>query len=253
MARIVAYEKGFFMDKLIITGHTRGLGRALAELYLRRGWRVLGLARGEAALRPSENLHQVSIDLADGAALAARLSDGLLWDFLAGAGKILLINNAAAVSPNAVSGRQRPSEILSAVSLNVAAPLLLANAVLAARPALVPLDILHIGSGAGRKSYAGWSVYGASKAALDHHARCLAAEHHENVRAACLAPGVVDTDMQAQIRASDAAAFPLKGRFVSLKNEGGLQTAADTAAKIAAYVESERFGTEAAADIRDFW
>lgn len=241
------------MDKLIITGHTRGLGRALAELYLRRGWRVLGLARGEAALRPSENLHQVSIDLADGAALAARLSDGLLWDFLADAGKILLINNAAAVSPNAVSGRQRPSEILSAVSLNVAAPLLLANAVLAARPALVPLDILHIGSGAGRKSYAGWSVYGASKAALDHHARCLAAEHHENVRAACLAPGVVDTDMQAQIRASDAAAFPLHARFVSLKNEGGLQTAADTAAKIAAYVESERFGTEAAADIRDFW
>ena len=240
------------MDKLIITGHTRGLGRALAELYLRRGWRVLGLARGAADI-VSPNLRQVQIDLADGAALAAWLSDGLLRGFLADADNILLVNNAGTVSPNAVSGRQRPSEILSAVSLNVAAPLLLANAVLAARPALVPLDILHIGSGAGRKSYAGWSVYGASKAALDHHARCLAAEHHENVRAACLAPGVVDTDMQAQIRASDAAAFPLKGRFVSLKNEGGLQTAADTAAKIAAYVESERFGTEAAADIRDFW
>ncbi len=240
------------MDKLIITGHTRGLGQALAELYLRRGWRVLGLARGVADM-VSPNLRQVQIDLADGAALAAWLSDGLLRGFLADADNILLVNNAGTVSPNAVSGRQRPSEILSAVSLNVAAPLLLANAVLAARPALVPLDILHIGSGAGRKSYAGWSVYGASKAALDHHARCLAAEHHENVRAACLAPGVVDTDMQAQIRASDAAAFPLKGRFVSLKNEGGLQTAADTAAKIAAYVESERFGTEAAADIRDFW
>lgn len=240
------------MDKLIITGHTRGLGRALAELYLRRGWRVLGLARGAADI-VSPNLRQVQIDLADGAALAAWLSDGLLRVFLADADNILLVNNAGTVSPNAVSGRQRPSEILSAVSLNVAAPLLLANAVLAARPALVPLDILHIGSGAGRKSYAGWSVYGASKAALDHHVRCLAAEHHENVRAACLAPGVVDTDMQAQIRASDAAAFPLKGRFVSLKNEGGLQTAADTAAKIAAYVESERFGTEAAADIRDFW
>lgn len=240
------------MDKLIITGHTRGLGRALAELYLRRGWRVLGLARGAADM-VSPNLRQMQIDLADGAALAAWLSDGLLRGFLADADNILLVNNAGTVSPNAVSGRQRPSEILSAVSLNVAAPLLLANAVLAARPALVPLDILHIGSGAGRKSYAGWSVYGASKAALDHHARCLAAEHHENVRAACLAPGVVDTDMQAQIRASDAAAFPLKGRFVSLKNEGGLQTAADTAAKIAAYVESERFGTEAAADIRDFW
>ena len=112
------------MDKLIITGHTRGLGRALAELYLRRGWRVLGLARGAADM-VSPNLRQVQIDLADGAALAAWLSDGLLRGFLADADNILLVNNAGTVSPNAVSGRQRPSEILSAVSLNVAAPLLL--------------------------------------------------------------------------------------------------------------------------------
>ncbi|MGF6147712.1 Benzil reductase [Kingella potus] len=239
------------MRKLIITGHTRGLGAALAQLYLRQGRQVLGLARGGAAWRPSENLRQVKIDLSDGAALSALLSDGLLRDFLAGAEDILLINNAAAVSPNALLGRQRPSEILASVSLNIAAPLLLANAVLAARPAGVPLDILHIGSGAGRKSYAGWSVYGATKAALDHHARCMAAEGHAKLRAVCLAPGIVDTDMQAQIRASDAAAFPLHAHFVSLKNQNSLQTAQETAAKIAAYIESPHFGKDAAADIRD--
>lgn len=239
------------MDKLIITGHTRGLGRALAELYLQRGWQVLGLARGRADM-VSPKLRQVRIDLADGAALAAWLSSGLLRDFLADAGSILLANNAGTVSPNALLGRQRPSETLSAVALNVTAPLLLANAALAARPARVPLDILHIGSGAGRKNYPGWSVYGATKAALDHHARCVAAEGHENVRIACLAPGVVDTAMQGEIRAADEADFPMRPRFAALKEDGGLQSAEETAAKIAAYVESARFGEEAAADIRDF-
>ncbi|MFH6973584.1 SDR family NAD(P)-dependent oxidoreductase [Neisseria sp. 23W00296] len=240
------------MKKLIITGHTRGLGRALAELYLQRGWQVLGLARGRADM-VSPKLRQVRIDLADGAALAAWLSSGLLRDFLADAGSILLANNAGTVSPNALLGRQRPSETLSAVALNVTAPLLLANAALAARPARVPLDILHIGSGAGRKNYPGWSVYGATKAALDHHARCVAAEGHENVRIACLAPGVVDTAMQGEIRAADEADFPMRPRFAALKEDGGLQSAEETAAKIAAYVESARFGEEAAADIRDFW
>ena len=240
------------MKKLIITGHTRGLGRALAELYLRRGWQVLGLARGRADM-VSPKLRQVRIDLADGAALAAWLSSGLLRDFLADAGSILLANNAGTVSPNALLGRQRPSEILSAVALNVSASLLLANAVLAARPARVPLDILHIGSGAGRKNYPGWGVYGATKAALDHHARCVAAEGHENVRITCLAPGVVDTAMQGEIRAADEADFPMRPRFAALKEGGGLQSAEETAAKIAAYVESARFGEEAAADIRDFW
>ena len=241
------------MRKAVISGHSRGLGYALAEHYLRAGWAVFGLARGRADLRPSENLFQAELDLSDAGLLAQKLSDGLLADFIRDADELLLINNAGTTAPNALLGRQGPSEIVRAVALNVTAPLLLSDYLLSARPDGVHLKIVHIGSGAGRREYAGWSVYGASKAALDHHARCLAAEHHENVRAACLAPGVVDTDMQAQIRASDAAAFPLKGRFVSLKNEGGLQTAADTAAKIAAYVESERFGTEAAADIRDFW
>lgn len=92
------------MKKLIITGHTRGLGRALAELYLQRGWQVLGLARGRADM-VSPKLRQVRIDLADGAVLAAWLSSGLLRDFLADAGSILLANNAGTVSPNAQIGR----------------------------------------------------------------------------------------------------------------------------------------------------
>ena len=154
------------MRKAVISGHSRGLGYALAEYYLRAGWAVFGLARGRADLRPSENLFQAELDLSDAGLLAQKLSDGLLADFIRDADELLLINNAGTTAPNALLGRQGPSEIVRAVALNVTAPLLLSDYLLSARPDGVHLKIVHIGSGAGRREYAGWSVYGVGKAAF---------------------------------------------------------------------------------------
>ena len=58
------------MRKAVISGHSRGLGYALAEHYLRAGWAVFGLARRRADLRPSENLFQAELDLSDAGLLA---------------------------------------------------------------------------------------------------------------------------------------------------------------------------------------
>ena len=122
---------------------------------------------------------------------------------------------------------------------------------MSARPDGVHLKIVHIGSGAGRREYAGWSVYGAGKAALDRHALCAAAEGHPAFSIACIAPGVVDTEMQREIRNADCRDFPLQPRFRALKDGAKLQTAADTAAKIAAMIEAEDFGGKPLADVRD--
>ena len=235
------------MRKAVISGHSRGLGYALAEHYLRAGWAVFGLARGRADLRPSENLFQAELDLSDAGLLAQKLSDGLLADFIRDADELLLINNAGTTAPNALLGRQGPSEIVRAVALNVTAPLLLSDYLLSARPDGVHLKIVHIGSG----EYAGWSVYGAGKAALDRHALCAAAEGHPAFSIACIAPGVVDTEMQREIRNADCRDFPLQPRFRALKDGAKLQTAADTAAKIAAMIEAEDFGCKPLADVRD--
>ena len=216
------------MRKAVISGHSRGLGYALAEHYLRAGWAVFGLARGRADLRPSENLFQAELDLSDAGLLAQKLSDGLLADFIRDADELLLINNAGTTAPNALLGRQ-----------------------LSARPDGVHLKIVHIGSGAGRREYAGWSVYGAGKAALDRHALCAAAEGHPAFSIACIAPGVVDTEMQREIRNADCRDFPLQPRFRALKDDAKLQSAADTAAKIAAMIEAEDFGSKPLADVRD--
>mgnify|MGYP003609676645 FL=1 len=238
------------MNKLIITGHSQGLGKALAEYYLQQGWQVLAISRREWPQAP-EHLQQCVLDLADSHRLQQVLSGGILADFLSGADQWLLINNAAQVAPNALAGKAGLPPIASAVSLNILAPLLLCEEAIRAAPPAGLGGIVHISSGAGRKAYPGWSVYGASKAALDHHALCLAAEQHPNLRVASIAPGVVDTAMQAEIRQSAEQDFPLLPRFKALKNEGGLSSPQAAAAAIARFLASPLFGKQVIADIRD--
>ena len=238
--------------KLIISGHSNGLGRALAEYYLRQGDAVLGLSRRQVAVEPSEKLQQHIIDLSDSAAVAALLSDGLIADFMHAADEVVLINNAGTVQPSAMLGRQNDAEIIASAALNITAPLLLANEACRQKPANAALKIVHISSGAGRNAYPGWSVYGAGKAALDHHARCVAAEQLSGVRIASIAPGVIDTGMQAQIRATDTADFPMLARFQDLKAQGGLSSAEEIAAHIAAMIADRNFGKAIVQDVRDW-
>ena len=239
------------MNKLIITGHSQGLGKALAEYYLQQGWQVLAISRREWPQAP-EHLQQCVLDLADSHRLQQVLSGGILADFLSGADQWLLINNAAQVAPNALAGKAGLPPIASAVSLNILAPLLLCEEAIRAAPPAGLGGIVHISSGAGRKAYPGWSVYGAGKAALDHHARCVAAEQLSGVRIASIAPGVIDTGMQAQIRASDTADFPMLARFQDLKAQGGLSSAEEIAAHIAAMIADRNFGKAIVQDVRDW-
>ncbi|MGQ3198153.1 MAG: SDR family NAD(P)-dependent oxidoreductase, partial [Hydrogenophaga sp.] len=66
-----------------------------------------------------------------------------------------------------------------------------------------------------------------------------------------LAPGVIDTDMQSQLRAGDSAAFPDLERFVELKRQGQLTSPAEAAARVLAWLERPDFGTQPVADVRD--
>jgi len=243
--------------KAIVTGHSRGLGAAIAAELLAHGIAVLGVARGGnatlAAAYPQLLVEQ-ALDLADGVAVAAWLDGGLgnsLWrDFAATADTLLLVNNAGMLQPVGPLAAQAPGEVLRAVSLNVGLPLALSSAAAAVR-ATRPLRVLHVSSGAARSAYAGWGVYGATKAALDQHARAVALDGSPGVKICSLAPGVIDTDMQAEIRAGSAALFPATERFKDLKTDGNLSTPAATAAKMVNYLLADGFGEEPVADLRD--
>lgn len=240
--------------KAILTGHSRGLGAAIAEALLARGIAVLALSRTRnagLAERFPGRLEQVEIDLSDAAALAAWIDSGPLRAFLSDCGAALLINNAGLLQPVGPVGGLGAAAIARAVSLNVAAPLMLADAFVAATGAAADRRILHVSSGAARSPYAGWCVYCATKAALDHHARAVALDQVPALRICSLAPGVVDTDMQAEIRAGSAERFPLHDRFVALHSQGQLSKPEDTARGLVDYLLSDQFGTLATTDLRD--
>lgn len=242
------------MMKAILTGHTRGLGASIAANLLSRKIPVLGLARTrnlELAKRHPTALEQVELDLSDSASLIRWLGGDALRAFLSGSKTVLLINNAGLLQPVGPIDTQDASAIARAVNVNVAAPLMLAAAVAAASRDASDRRILHVSSGAGRNAYPGWSVYCATKAAVDHHARAVALDQTPGLRICALAPGVVDTDMQAEIRATALERFPLRERFEALKQGGHLMSPDECARRLVDYLLSGKFGEVPVADLRD--
>jgi benzil reductase ((S)-benzoin forming) len=241
------------MMKAILTGHTRGLGAAIAASLLSRKIPVLGLSRtrnAELEKRFPTLLEQFELDWSDSTVAARWLGGGTLRQFLSGCKTVLLINNAGTVQPIGPVGTQEVAAISRAVNLNVAAPLMLTSAVAAASSGASDRRILHISSGAGSNAYPGWSVYCATKAAVDHHARAVAMDQTPALRISALAPGVVDTDMQAEIRAAALDKFPLRERFEALKQNGQLSSPGECAERVVEYLLSEKFGQVPVADLR---
>ncbi|SUY27978.1 Benzil reductase [Burkholderia oklahomensis] len=240
--------------RAIVTGHTRGLGAALAVNLLQRDIAVLGLSRSRhpsLGAQADDRFVETELDLSEPARVEAWLDGDALGDFVAGASSVLLFNNAGTVEPIGPLDTQDAAAIARAVGLNVATPLMLASAIAKIASETVERRIVHLSSGAARNAYAGWSVYCATKAALDHHARAVAADANRALRICSVAPGVVDTGMQATIRATSRDRFPSRERFEQLKSSGALATPDDAARQLVDYALSDDFGNAPTADLRD--
>jgi len=240
----------------IITGASRGLGLAMAGQRLACGHRVLAIARRtpELAAAPGMLIHW-PLDLADPAPVADRLAAWLSAQERSQIESVTLINNAGVVSPPApLSGGSGP-ELSRVLRVGLEAPLLLTAAFLRATQAWsVPRKVLLISSGLGRRAMAGSAGYCAAKAGLDHLARAVALEEAarpHGARIVSLAPGVIDTDMQQQLRDADPALFAERERFVALKAAGQLDTPAEAAAKVLRVLDRADFGRQPVADVRE--
>ncbi|MDY0072171.1 MAG: SDR family oxidoreductase [Thauera sp.] len=241
------------MRKAIVSGHSRGLGAALSRALVAAGFEVLGLSRQSSATLAAacgDKLQQCELDLADSNSLLHWLESETLARWCAGAELAVLVNNAGTVQPMGLLGTLDAATQAQAIALNVSAPLLLSDAFCRWTASCPDRRIVHISSGAGRQPYAGWSTYCTTKAALDHHARTVAVEAHPGLRIASLAPGIVDTDMQGEIRATSAEHFPLRGRFVALHRDGALSSPAASAAQVLAKLLAADFGENVIADVR---
>jgi NAD(P)-dependent dehydrogenase (short-subunit alcohol dehydrogenase family) len=237
----------------IVTGHTRGLGEAIARTLLARRIRVLGIARHEhpeLGRDHGDDLVQVQLDLSDGPAMLEWLDGDTLRRFVEGSATALLVNNAGLLQPIGPLDAQAPAAVMRAATVNVAAVLALSAAFASATDAVGDRRILHISSGAAGNPYAGWSVYCASKAALDQHARAVALDRSPRLRIASVAPGVIDTDMQAEIRATSEDRFPDRHRFDAMKREGRLVAPDRAAGALVDVLLSPSFGEPTVTDLR---
>ena len=245
----------------IVTGHSRGLGAALAEALLQRGYRVLGISRrahaelGSRGMREGAHLEEWAADLASPGPVAERLERWLAGLDAASFESATLINNAAMLTPPGPIDRRTVQEIADGVRVGLEAPLLLAAAFLrATRDWRGPRRVLNISSGLGRRGMAAQAIYCAIKAGLDNASRAMAldeAARPKGARIVSLAPGVIDTDMQTQIRRADPDGFPDQGAFIGMKTGGQLASPADAAARVLAYLARDDFGANPVADIRD--
>jgi benzil reductase ((S)-benzoin forming) len=137
----------------------------------------------------------------------------------------IFIHNAGTITPIGPAAGTDPDAYTRAVLLNSAAPQVLGAAFLRASAHLTcERHLILLSSGAAKTAYAGWSSYNAGKAAVEHWVRTVGQEQPANSHVIAVAPGVVDTAMQSEIRAMDEADFPSVERFHELKRSGSLTT-----------------------------
>lgn len=218
------------MRLAIVSGGSKGLGAAVCAQYRALGYDTIEFSR--AAPHP----WSVRLDMGDPGAMVPALDAALAplaartWD------EIVVVGNAAAIGPIGPAARQPAADIVRHLDTNVASGILfLARIVAAFRDHACRKVIVNVSSGAATKGYAGWSLYCASKAALEHFVRAFAAEEALAAHpflALSFSPGVMDTGMQAEIRAAGEADFPDVARFVGLKDSGALRPADAVAAAL---------------------
>jgi NAD(P)-dependent dehydrogenase (short-subunit alcohol dehydrogenase family) len=221
----------------------------------------MGIARhadaglGTTAAACGASLEQWSADLAAPQPVAERLRawlgalDGASFD------TVTLINNAAALSDPKPLADSDLAATATALRVGLEATVLLTAAFLHATGSWPGARrVLNISSGLGRRAMAGSATYCAIKAGMDHLSRAVALEEAarpNGARIVSLAPGVIDTDMQVQLRDADPAAFPERATFVKLKESGQLASPEDAARRVLARLGRPDFGDPPVGDVRD--
>lgn len=201
------------MNYYYITGTSRGIGKAFAEFLLEDpSNNVIGISRQKTIEHP--NYRHFFLDLTD-----IRAVSEFKFELHSNPQKIYLINNAGALGAIRHIGKLSPDAIIASYSVNLIAPTILTNAFIACYNTTDSEKvILNISSGAGKNPIDGWATYCASKAGLDMFSRVVDAEQkirakhpqeniHKGFKIFSIAPGVVNTQMQSEIRSASKEDF----------------------------------------------
>ena len=241
------------MDIIIITGGSKGIGKALAEKYVLENYKVYVLSRTSGNLKNS--IH-ISVDLSDTITTQKTFSSLLNDIKTQHISSITLINNAGRLGNISNLENITPEDITKSIQLNTTTPLILSSLFINATQSLTcKKQIISISSGAAVNPYEGWSVYCTSKAAIDMMTKTIALEQNnlENgVKCNAIYPGVVDTNMQTQIRKTSENDFQNVQRFIDLKESNQLYKPKFVADKIYQIDTENKLSNGDIIDIRVF-
>ena len=212
------------MDIFYITGTSSGIGEAIAELLLKNTNNiVIGIARSRTIQHERYQHHYID--------LSKPWTEKIFKSKSFTASKVVLINNAGSIGPIKSLSLQDEEEISENYFLNINAPSILCNQFISCfEESKSECIVLNISSGAGKYPIHSWSTYCASKAALDMLSKVLQLEYPK-FKIFSVAPGIVDTAMQEEIRDADKIEFPEVNRFISYKENGELASAEIVAQK----------------------
>jgi benzil reductase ((S)-benzoin forming) len=203
-----------------ISGASSGIGEALAASVPWDGTRLFAVSRRVPAV---------------GEHLEADLAAPGSWELigrsfereLAGwsGERAVFVHAAGVVEPIGFVGEVETDSYMRNVILNSAAGQVLGHMFLAAAKDVdARRHVVMLTSGAARSVYPGWASYGAGKAALDQWVRDVGAEQalRGGAQVIAVAPGIVDTGMQEQLRGTAERDFPRRQKFVDLSDGGDL-------------------------------
>lgn len=209
---------------VLVTGASRGIGRAVSRLLLQLGHDVVGVyrardeeARSLQSVAGGERLRMLRADLA-----VANEVEGLVSDLLIGVDELSGVVLSAGVSHrgpfDAPIGAGVEDPLVEELRVNLEAPLRLLRALLREGTLLDGASVVVIGSNLARRGLAGKAIYAAAKAGLEGAVRSLAHElGPRGIRINAVSPGLLRTDMTADV---GEAGFEAYAREVPLRRVG---------------------------------
>lgn len=225
------------MKLLIITGGSKGLGLALCKQFEAKNYKILEFSRS------APHNYSVRTDLANPENSRVIVENAIRPIDYNQLREIIIVNNAGTLNPIGRTSNKPPIDLVENMNTNFASPILVLTEIIT-KFQLAPCRkvIANISSGAALKGYFGWSLYCAAKAGLENFIHSLAIEQQTQSQPFIpinIDPGVIDTEMQALIRATPQSDFLDVERFIRRKNQGLLVHPDKVAIAIIRILESQ--------------
>lgn len=221
----------------VITGVSRGLGASLAKLLLESGIDVIGISRRDnkqlttLAAENNQFYKHFSCDLSNIPELEKTITT--IHDEIKALHEeqeievIYLLNNAGVVNPIHQAHHIKSEELINHVTINTIAPMVLTGQFLKQQEEHgIPVIVANVSSGAAERAIYGWSAYCSTKASLNMYSKTVALEQEQlgtENKIIAFSPGIMDTQMQNEIRSSSKEQFAEVETFKDYKTNDSLR------------------------------